>query len=62
MNSLKSWMESENANVSQLLLSHQAKKTYVLQNEGRLRETAVLLKQVDELKDYINHVSYASKN
>lgn len=54
-------MTAENANASQVLLSHQAKKTYVLMSEDRLRETALLLKQVDELKDHINTTSLASR-
>lgn len=59
---LQSWMDAENANVSQLLLSHQAKKAHILQNEERLRDTSLLLKQVDDLKDFVNHSTLESEN
>eukprot|EP01069_Polyplicarium_translucidae_P007634 Polyplicarium_translucidae@DN3134_c0_g1_i1.p1 len=51
---LTSWLQSENASLSATILTREAKKAYLLENEPFLRRTAEDLKTFEDLRQYTN--------
>ena len=48
------WMESEASSVSGLLSDIEAKRTFILENEEALKRTAGDLRELEELRNYVN--------
>ncbi|PHJ16234.1 hypothetical protein CSUI_009953 [Cystoisospora suis] len=51
---MKVWLENEQVAAAKLILTLEAKRTYVLQHEEMLRNAAAQLRQLHELEQFVN--------
>eukprot|EP00922_Rhytidocystis_sp_ex-Travisia-forbesii_P017852 GHVS01026604.1.p1 GENE.GHVS01026604.1~~GHVS01026604.1.p1 ORF type:complete len:255 (+),score=50.03 GHVS01026604.1:260-1024(+) len=51
---ISNYLEAEHAEISSLFLNMQAKRSFILQHQGFLRNTAEQLKQFDQLRHFVN--------
>lgn len=51
---MKVWLEAENADITSVILTQQAKRSYILEHEQTIRQTAEQLKTVNDLKEFIS--------
>nr|PIL98766.1 hypothetical protein TGCOUG_220880 [Toxoplasma gondii COUG] len=51
---MKVWLENEQSAASNLMMTLEAKRAYVLQHEEMLRETAAQLRHLQDLEQFVN--------